>query len=57
MKGITKLDLSGTKVTLAGLKGLKDLTDLKELDARSLHVTDARAAELKKLMPKAFILN
>ena len=46
---LTRLDLSGTKVTNAGLKHLAKAKDLTELDLADTQVTDAGLNELAGL--------
>ena len=49
---VVKVDLSGTKITDAGLKVLKELKELRELDLNGTQVTDAGVKELKKALPR-----
>jgi Leucine Rich repeat len=49
------LDLTGTRVTDAGLAHLKGLTQLRELDLSKTRVTKTGLAELRKALPNAFV--
>jgi len=51
LTGITGLNLSGTKVTDAGLVHLKGMSRLTKLNVSRTAVTDQGVAEAKKFLP------
>jgi hypothetical protein len=54
-KNLTRLDISATKATDAGLKKLAKLERLTALDLRHTKVTDAGLKRLQRVLPECHI--
>ena len=56
LANLTRVSLSETQISDAGLMYLNRLTNLESLDLRSTRVTDSGVAKLKQTLPNCSVI-